>query len=45
MTLWKELLELVARHADVQWTWVKAHGEIFLDESADMLVTRCVIYG
>jgi ribonuclease HI len=42
VSLWKELLEAIARYDDVRWTWVSAHSGIFLNVCADMHVTQGV---
>jgi hypothetical protein len=41
-SLWKKLIEVVKLHARVEWSWVKAHSGIVLNECADMLATRGV---
>jgi ribonuclease HI len=41
-TLWQKLFEMVGRHRMVEWSWVKDHSRILLNECADMLATKGV---
>jgi ribonuclease HI len=39
-TLWQKSLEMVGRHRKIEWSWMKAHSGILLNEYADMLATK-----
>jgi ribonuclease HI len=39
-TLWQSLIENSKRHSRIEWSWVKEHSGILLNECADVLATR-----
>jgi hypothetical protein len=38
--LWQALVHTAARHARVEWSWVRAHSGLVLNECVDVLATR-----
>jgi ribonuclease HI len=40
--LWRELDSAISLHARVEFTWVKAHSGILLNEWAGQLATRAI---
>jgi hypothetical protein len=40
--LWQKLTKVMKLHARMEWSWVKAHSGILLNECADMLATMDV---
>jgi ribonuclease HI len=39
-SLWQKLIQISKKHARINWSWVKAHSGILLNECADLLATR-----
>jgi ribonuclease HI len=42
-SLWQKLIEVVKLPKRVEWSWMKAHSGILLNECADILATRVVM--